>query len=83
MKYALIFALAGIVFWFWRSQRLQHKNELHGDERGTPQSKSSGANLAVEIVACSVCHVHLPRQEALTGPSGPYCSEAHKHMAGD
>ena len=83
MKYALIFALAGLVVWFWRTQRLSGKNKLGGQEKGRSGRGSPGASQATEIVACSVCRLHLPRQDALSGQSGLYCSEAHKQIAGD
>ena len=36
----------------------------------------------MEIVACKVCQVHLPKSEALIGSDGFYCSEAHRREAG-
>lgn len=83
MKYALIFALLGLVFWFWRSQRLNRKNEAGGPAKSAASAASAVAGPATEIVACSVCRLHLPRQEALPGQKGQYCSEAHKQLAGD
>lgn len=83
MKYALIFALLGLVFWFWRSQRLSRKNESGSPAKSAASAASAAAGPATEIVACSVCRLHLPRQEALLGQKGQYCSEAHKQLAGD
>ena len=30
------------------------------------------------MVSCASCGVHLPRDEALPGPGGHYCCEAHR-----
>jgi uncharacterized protein len=34
-----------------------------------------------EVIACDVCAVHMPLNEALTGGRGVYCSEAHRLQA--
>lgn len=83
MKYLIIFAIVMIGFWLWRSSR---------NSGGSSKPDASGSNRAgkrttqlppaTEIVACDVCHVHLPRSEALTGPGGVYCSIAHRRQAG-
>jgi uncharacterized protein len=81
MKYLLIFALVMVGLWLWRSKRPDHSsspNENQADKaRGPAPDKE-----ATEIVACGVCHVHLPRTEALIGPGGVYCSAAHRRQAG-
>ncbi|MEO7954139.1 MAG: hypothetical protein ABIR35_08625 [Polaromonas sp.] len=33
------------------------------------------------MVACDVCHVHLPKSDALIGNKGIYCSDAHRRQA--
>lgn len=78
MKYLLVFGLAMVVFWIWRSKRLADSNthKKAADGRAKPLAAPT------EIVACDVCHVHLPRSEALTGPHGVYCSAAHRQQAG-
>ena len=83
MKYALIFALVGLVFWFWRSQRLKRKSELSRHNKSASEQKSAALGQATEVVACSVCHLHLPRHDALLGQKGVYCSAAHKQTAGE
>ncbi len=83
MKYALVFALVGLIFWFWRSQRLSRKNNNGGQGNAAVDRKSPAVSQATEIVACSVCRLHLPRHDALPGQNGLYCSEAHKQLAGD
>lgn len=75
MKYLLITALILGIFWFWR-----HKQQAA--EKPPPTSKPRQAALhATEIVACEVCHVHLPKIDALMGDNGFYCSPAHRRQA--
>ena len=80
MKYALIIGVVLVVYWLWRSSR----------EVGTGTKKQTRSSQkpvvlekATEIVACQVCHVHLPRNEALIGSNGLYCSAEHRQQAGD
>ena len=80
MKYALVFGLVLLVFWLWRSGRQAGAS----DEKPKPaHQKPASLEKATEIVACEVCHVHLPRDEALIGRHGLYCSSAHRQQAGD
>ncbi len=77
MKYLLIISLALVVFWLWRNKR---RDEFSENARNSA-SKRQPTLAATEIVACDVCHVHLPRTEALMGPDGVYCSAAHRQQA--
>ena len=79
MKYLLVILLILVVFWIWRSGRPNQKEAVQPDR---PQSKSSEGKEITEMVACGVCHVHLPKSEALIGRDGFYCSEAHRREAG-
>jgi uncharacterized protein len=80
MKYALVFGLVLVVFWLWRSSRQAGA----GNKKQTPTSqKPTALGKTTEIVACQVCQVHLPRDEALTGRRGLYCSAEHRQQAGD
>ena len=82
MKYAIVFLLIGVIFWAWRSQRLNRKNEsARQDAAKADHSRALGE--ATEIVACAICQVHLPRPDAVLGAHGHYCSAAHKKQAGD
>lgn len=82
MKYLLVILLILVVFWLWQHERRTQKDAGAPPPRppvGPGQGQGSGAT---EIVACSVCQVHLPRAEALTGRGGnPYCCEAHRRKA--
>lgn len=72
MKYALIFGLAMVVFWLWRSSR---------QKMAPPPTSRPQVAQATEVVACAVCSVHLPRIEAVAGKHGLYCSAAHRQQA--
>ena len=79
MKYFLVMALVLGVFWMWRHNRHVKKEEKDGARR-----KATVQNLPpVDIVACAVCEVHLPKSEALTGDGGYYCCDAHRRQAGN
>ena len=83
MKYALVFALVGLVLWYWRGQRLNRQSELKNRDKSAVDQRSTALGQTTEVVACSVCRLHLPRQEALLGRKGVYCSAAHKQTAGE
>ena len=78
MKYLVVSVLLLVIFWLWRSRRRpdSHQVNKRSDRRPPPPPA-----LPTEIVACDVCHVHLPRSEALTGPGGVYCCVAHRRQA--
>jgi len=77
MKYLLVMALVLVVFWIWRHNR-EAERETRAARPPAPQREPA----ITEIVACDVCHVHLPRSEALIGSRGIYCSDAHRRQAG-
>lgn len=76
MKYLIVLALICGVFWLWRHNRLAEKDAA----RPPPQRPSAG-NGVTEMVACDVCHVHLPKSDALIGSKGIYCCDAHRRQA--
>lgn len=82
MKYLLVTVLVLVVFWLWRHNRQAEKKAAPGDGARRP-GRAANSLQATEVVACSVCQVHLPRTEAVTGRKGLYCSEAHRRQAGD
>jgi len=79
MKYLLVILLVLVVFWIWRSGRPRQNKPAQPARR---HSKPAKGKEITEIVACGVCHVHLPKSEALIGREGFYCSEAHRREAG-
>lgn len=83
MKYLLVFALIGLVFWMWRSQRPNRQNQYDKQSTDNPPNSSRTLAPATEMVACVFCHVHLPRPDAVSGARGLYCCTKHKQLAGD
>ena len=69
-----------IVFWVllvvlavWWLRRLTQ------ERKPAPPPEAAPVALPREMVACAVCAVHLPADEAVGGPPGPwYCCEAHR-----
>lgn len=79
MKYLLLTALIVGIVWLWHRNREQAIKNAAASAR--PPARPDQA--VTEIVACSVCQVHLPKSEALIGRQGSlYCCEAHRREAG-
>ena len=76
MKYLLVIVLALVVLWLWRSNRRTGQPDRPPESPAGRQGKP-----ATEVIACSVCNVHLPRADALPGGKGFYCSDAHRRQA--
>jgi uncharacterized protein len=81
MKYLLVAALIAGIVWLLRRSRERPSRDV-----GAPQHPPDGPGRAtevIEVVACSVCQVHLPKSQALIGRQGSlYCCEAHRREAG-
>ncbi len=73
MKVLFWIALILFVCWAWRRSR-------SSAARQTPPASPPQTQ---DMVDCAHCGVHLPRNEAVTGTRGPYCSTAHRSAAGD
>jgi uncharacterized protein len=75
MKYLLLIALVFAVIWYMRGGR-QAASRASGATRAAPPAPQ-------DMVECPVCHVHLPRADALPGPGGQlYCCAEHLQRAG-
>jgi uncharacterized protein len=70
MKYLLLFLLALLIAWQWRTYRSKKYKEPRA---GSPE-------LPIEMVACRHCGTHVAAQEATQGPDGVYCSAAHRRL---
>jgi uncharacterized protein len=73
MKYLLLLAVVLAVIWFLRG----------GARRGSSSPSEvpgrAPAPAPQNMVECPVCHVHLPRSDALPGPNGQsYCCAEHR-----
>lgn len=71
MKYLLMFALLGVVWWMWVKRHSAGGNNA-STRREPPAEK---------MVTCSYCSVHLPESEGVTDGGHVYCCEAHKVAA--
>ena len=79
MKYFLVFTLVMVGLWLWRKNR---RTNSHHKFKQQVNKSARLPTVPTEIVACDVCHVHLPRAEALISSNGVYCSTAHRQQAG-
>ena len=79
MKFILAIAIIFAVIWFMRGMRSAsqaRQREEAGPAKAPPPVQQ-------DMVECPVCHVHLPRADALPGPQGQlYCCAEHRHRAG-
>jgi uncharacterized protein len=67
----LLVVLAGV--WLWRSRASAMSQRPPSSPGQTPPP--------LDTVACSHCHVHIPRAEAVQGQRGSYCGLEHLHQA--
>lgn len=68
MKYLLLFALLGVLWWAWK-------------KRNESQSRNDSAPLdrpPEKMVTCAHCGVHLPESDALLDGGRAYCNAAHR-----
>jgi uncharacterized protein len=69
MKYLIVILVVVVVGWLL----LRSRSKPAARERGAPAPQSPQS-----MVQCRHCGVHLPRGEAIEGPAGVFCSEAHR-----
>jgi uncharacterized protein len=75
MKYLVLIAVIFLVIWFMRGAR-------HEQGRAPGAGRAAGPPPPQDMIECPVCHVHLPRAEALPGPGGQlYCCAEHLQRA--
>ena len=75
MKFLVLFAVVFAVIWFIRNNRRDDAPRADTAARTPPPPQ--------QMVECAVCHVHLPRSDALAGPGGQlYCCAEHRRQAG-
>lgn len=73
MKYLLLIAIVLLVLWLWRGNREDERGEQSAERRPPPPGRPQ------DMIECPVCHVHLPRSDALPGPDGQfYCCVEHR-----
>jgi uncharacterized protein len=76
VKYLLLIAIVLAVVWYLRGGARRMGREASDENRGASPPKPQ------DMVECPVCHVHLPRADALAGPDGQlYCCAEHRPRA--
>ncbi|APZ43955.1 PP0621 family protein [Acidihalobacter ferrooxydans] len=65
----LLIAIAAVGYYLYRSLR-------------RPKAPPPRQVHAEDAVRCEYCGVHLPASEAIRVGTHPYCSEAHRKLAG-
>ena len=77
MKFLLLIAIVFAVVWYLRGGARRMRGPAQDESRGAPPAAPQ------DMVECPVCHVHLPRADALPGPDGQlYCCAEHRLRAG-
>ena len=82
MKYLLVMALVLGVFWMWRHNRHVEREEKEEARDKAKRQAAVQKLLPVDMVACAVCGVHLPKSEALRSADSYFCGDAHRRQAG-
>lgn len=79
IKFLILIAIVFVVIWFMRGARTASRR----DAAPKPTSAPRAPPAPQDMVECPVCHVHLPRADALPGPDGQlYCCAEHRQRAG-
>jgi uncharacterized protein len=79
MKFLLLIAVVFVVLSLMRGSR-ELRRRRDGSQGGRAAAPPPPAQQ--DMVECPVCHVHLPRTDALAAPDGQlYCSPEHRQLA--
>jgi len=77
IKFLLLIAVVFIVLSLMRGSR-----ELRRPRDNSQGGRAAPPPVQQDMVECPVCHVHLPRTDALAGADGKlYCSPEHRQLA--
>lgn len=68
MKIVLFLVAVFVLLWLLRGGTSRRSRPGPSQRPGAPEP----------MLACAQCGVHLPRDEALPGRGGVFCSEAHR-----
>lgn len=78
MKIVLVLAVVLVCIWLFRLNRRPNPPRA-GGQAGRPAG--APAAMALDMVRCSQCDVHLPKADAVEGRDGVYCSLEHRVRA--
>jgi uncharacterized protein len=76
VKYLIVLALVGLLFWKWQAQRQGRLQQRKPPQQVTPPHAGS-----TPMQACALCGLNVPQPEVLQGRKGGYCCEAHRQRA--
>lgn len=74
MKLFILLLILLLGVWLWSRGRRQ-------SSAPPPRPAKKKDAKPIDMVACAVCGVHLPRSDALPGPQGHYCGAPHRQQA--
>lgn len=81
MKYLLLLALVGYVYYAWRKQRLTGGGQASGT--GAAPGPGRRPPAPQDMVPCATCGLHLPQGESLTDGRGRhFCCAQHRDQGG-
>ncbi|KAB2925061.1 MAG: hypothetical protein F9K30_08320 [Dechloromonas sp.] len=69
MKYLLLLALFGVIWWLWKKRNAAPPPSAHPD----PQPE--------RMVVCAHCGLHLPESDSVACGDVFYCCQAHRQAA--
>jgi len=73
MKYLLLLAVLGVLFFMLRAKLRSESNEPEARKPQPPVQPKPQA-----MLRCAECGMHLPADEVLPGKGGVFCSAAHR-----
>lgn len=77
MKYLFLLLAVLLVIWAIKRGRVADKSKPpESNQPSTPATPS-------DMVTCAHCGIHLPKEEAVSGQNGLYCSTEHRTAAQD
>ncbi len=73
MKLLLVVLVLLLGVWLWRTGR---------GSRASRKPPAAGAGAAPQdMICCSLCSLHVPAADAVTGSNGSYCCLDHRRRA--
>lgn len=71
MKYLLMLAFLGLVWWLWAKRRV-------AEQKGAMPRETASE----KMMTCAHCGVHFPESDGVSVDGRFYCSEAHRLASG-
>lgn len=72
MKYLVLLLVLGVAYFIWRHKRVQ--------ERAPRKAAAPKLAPPQDMLACALCGVHVPREDALVSGNRSYCCLAHQQQ---